>query len=96
VKNQLLSIRNLSETVKQAATSSVAQMEFAASHKRQQITKLEANEPVESLRDRLCVALGERPLKYRVTLIVALWLEGSLFAPGNHKVKERTNGRAEW
>jgi hypothetical protein len=74
MNGQLLSIRNRNATGTHAATRSAAQMEFAASQKRQEVTKADENETDESLRNRLCTALGERPLKYRVTLIIVLLL----------------------
>jgi hypothetical protein len=52
-------------TVTHAATTSVAQIEFAASQNRQEVTKLDENEADESLEIRLCHALDKKPLKYR-------------------------------
>ena len=74
MNGELLSIRSRIATLTHAATTSVAQIEFAASQKRQEITKLDENETDEALRIRFCTALGEKPLKYCVTLIVVLLL----------------------
>jgi hypothetical protein len=72
MNGQLLMILSRIATVTHATTTSVAQIEFAASQKRQAVTKLRENEMEESLRIRFCTALCEIPLKNRVTLIVVL------------------------
>ena len=70
MNGQLLSIRKRMPTATPAATTIVAQIEFAASQIRQEITKLDENETDEPLRIRFLIAFGEKPLKYRLTLIV--------------------------
>jgi len=62
-----------------AVTTSVAQIEFAANQKRQEVAKLDENEIDESLEIRLSTAPGEKPLRYRLTLIVALLLKSYAF-----------------
>jgi hypothetical protein len=52
-----------------AATTSVAQIEFAANQKRHEVTKLDENESIEI---RLPTASGEMPLMYRLTLVATL------------------------
>jgi hypothetical protein len=78
IKGQLLSIRSRITTVAAAVRTSVAQIEFAASQKRQEVTKLNEKERDESAEIRLRPASGEKLLMYRfrlvVTLIVALML----------------------
>lgn len=49
MNGQVLSIRNRKATVKQVATGSVAQMEFAASQKRQEVAKCDEYERDESI-----------------------------------------------
>jgi len=74
IKSQLLSIRSRIATVTHAATTSVAQIEFAASQNRQEVTKLDEKEGDAAAEIRLCTALDKIPLKYRRTLIVDLLL----------------------
>lgn len=83
IKGQLLSIRSRIATVTHAATTSVAQIEFAASQNRQEVTKLDENEADAATEIRLSTALDKIPLKYRLALIVDLLLGVTLFAPGN-------------
>ena len=72
INGQLLSIRSRIATVTQAATTSVAQTEFAASQNRQEVTKLDENEADVATEIRLCTALDEKLLMYRLTLVVTL------------------------
>jgi hypothetical protein len=72
MNTQLLSIRSRRATVTQAATISVAQIELAASQKRQALAKLDPNETADFLRIRVLAAPAEPPLKYRLTRIVVL------------------------
>jgi len=69
IKGQLLSIRSRIAAVTPAATTSVAQIEFAANQKRHEVTKLDENESIEI---RLPTASGEMPLMYRLTLVATL------------------------
>jgi hypothetical protein len=64
-----LSIRSRMAAVTPAATTSVAQIEFAANQKRHEVTKLDENESIEI---RLPTASGEMPLMYRLTLAATL------------------------
>jgi hypothetical protein len=57
-------------TVTHAATTSVAQIEFAASQNRQEVTKLDENEAGAATEIRFCPALDEKLLMYCLTLIV--------------------------
>jgi hypothetical protein len=66
-------------TVTHAATTSVAQIEFAASQNRQEVTKLDENEADESLEIRLSTAPGGKRLRCRLTLIVVLLLKSHAF-----------------
>jgi len=52
--------------VTHAATTSVAQIEFAASQNRQEVTKLDEKECEEATRIQLGTALGEKLLMYRL------------------------------
>ena len=72
INGKLLSIRSRNATVTHAATISVAQIEFAASQKRQQVTKLDEKEGDKPLTIRLCPALGAKLLMYRLTFVVTL------------------------
>ena len=54
INGQLLSIRSRIATVTPAATTSVAQVEFAANQKRQEVAKPDENERDEPLTIRLC------------------------------------------
>src|ERR1700730_1299473 len=72
IKGQLLSIRSRMAAVTPAATTSVAQIEFAANQKRHEVTKLDENEGEESIEIRLSTASGEMPLMYRLTLVATL------------------------
>jgi hypothetical protein len=72
IKGQLLSIRSRIATVTHAVTTSVAQIEFAASQNRQEVTKLDEKEGDESLEIRLCPAAGTKLLMYRLTLVATL------------------------
>ena len=65
IKGRLLSIRIRIATVTHAATISVAQIEFAASQKRQEVTKLDEKESDGALGIRFCTASGEKLLMYR-------------------------------
>lgn len=55
-----------------AATTSVAQIEFAASQNRQEITKLDEDEADAAAEIRLGTALNEKLLMYCLTLAVTL------------------------
>jgi hypothetical protein len=72
IKVQLLSIRIRITTVTAATRTSVAQIEFAASQNRQEVTKLAEKEGDEVAEFRLCPASDEKPLMYRLTLVVTL------------------------
>ena len=72
IKERLLSIRSRIATVTHAATTSVAQIKFAASQKRQEVTKLDEKVGDEPLKIRRCPASGAKLLIYRLTLVAAL------------------------
>jgi hypothetical protein len=72
IKGRLLSIRSRIATVTQAATTSVAQIEFAASQKRPAVTKLDEKEGDEPLKIRPGPASGAKLLMYRLTLVATL------------------------
>ena len=72
IKGQPSTIRSRIATVTHAATTSVAQIEFAASQNRQEVTKLDEKEAVAATEIRLCTALDEKLLMYRLTLVVTL------------------------
>jgi hypothetical protein len=72
IKVQLLSIRIRITTVAAATRTSVAQIEFAASQNRQEVTKLDEKEGDEVAEFRLCPASDEKLLMYRLTLVVTL------------------------
>jgi hypothetical protein len=73
-KGQILTIRSRIPTGIHAATTSVAQIEFAASQNRQEVTKLDEKEADAATEIRLCTALGKKPLKFRLPLIVVFML----------------------
>jgi hypothetical protein len=64
VNGQVLSIRNRNATAKHAATASVAQMEFAASQKRQEVAKCDEYERDESI-DTGLVHYVKIPTKFK-------------------------------
>ena len=72
IKGKLLSIRSRIATVTHAATIAVAQIEFAPSQKRQQVTKLDEKEGDEPLTIRLCPASGAKLVIYRLTVVATL------------------------
>jgi hypothetical protein len=72
IKGELLSIRSRIATATHAATTTVAQIEFAASQKRQQVTKLDEKEGDNPLTIRLCPASGAKLLIYRLTVVATL------------------------
>jgi prevent-host-death family protein len=72
INGQLLSIRSRIATVAAAVRTSVAQIEFAASQKRQEVTKLEEKERDGSAEIRLRTASGAKLLMYRLTLVATL------------------------
>jgi hypothetical protein len=72
IKVQLLSIRIRITTVAAATRTSVAQIEFAASQNRQEVTKLDEKEGDEVAEFRLSPASDEKLLMYRLTLVVTL------------------------
>ena len=72
IKGQLLSIRSRIATVTHAVTTSVAQIEFAASQNRQEVTKLDGKETDELLEIRLCTEAGANLLMYRLTVVATL------------------------
>src|SRR5208283_4803148 len=72
IRGQFLSIRSRIATVTHAATTSVVQTEFAASQKRQEVTKLDEKEGDEPLKIRLCPASAPKLLMYRLTLVATL------------------------
>src|SRR5580704_5899064 len=74
IKGQPPTIRSRIATVTHAATTSVAQIEFAASQNRQEVTKLDENEADATTEVRLCPALDKKPLKYRLLLMVVFLL----------------------
>jgi hypothetical protein len=67
-----LSIRIRITTEAVATRTSVAQIEFAASQNRQEVTKLDEKEGDEAAEFRHCPASGENLLMYRLTLFVTL------------------------
>jgi hypothetical protein len=73
-KGQVLTIRSRIPTGIHAATTSVAQIEFAAIQNRQLVTKLDENEGDEVAEFRLCLSSGKKLLMYRLALIVTLML----------------------
>ena len=89
INGQLLSIRSRSATVTPAATTTVAQIEFAASQKRQEVTKLAENERDEPLTIRLGTTLDKTPLKFPSPLIVVFYApeRNRLLALCNDEVK---------
>ena len=72
IKGQLLSIRSRIATVMHAVTTSVAQIEFAASQKRQEVTKLDGKETDDLLEIRLCTEAGANLLMYRLIVVARL------------------------
>jgi hypothetical protein len=88
IKGQPPTIRSRIATVTHAATTSVAQIEFAASQNRQEVTKLDENEADAATEIRLCTASGKYLLTYRfrlvVTLIVALMLANQCAFRSSH------------
>jgi len=71
-KGQLFAIVSRIATVAAPATTSAAQIEFAASQNRQEVTKLDEKECDEPLETLLCTAPGEKLLMYRLTLVATL------------------------
>jgi hypothetical protein len=65
-------IRSRIPAVTHAATASVAQIEFAASQNRQEVTKPDEKEADAATEIRFCTDLDEKLLMYRFTLVVAL------------------------
>ena len=65
-------IRSRIPAVTHAATASVAQIEFAASQNRQEVTKLDEKEADAATEIRSCTDLDEKLLMYRFTLVVTL------------------------
>jgi hypothetical protein len=74
-----LTIRSRIPTEIHAATISVAQIEFATSKNRQEVTKLDENEADAATEIRLCPALDKEPLKYRLLLMVVFMLRRLAF-----------------
>src|SRR5271165_1273559 len=72
IKGQLLSIPSRIATVTHAANTNVAQIEFAASQKRQEFTKLDEKEGDEPLEIRLGPASAAKLSMYRLTLVATL------------------------
>ena len=68
----ILTIRSRNPTGIHAATTSAAQIEFAASQKRQELAKLNENETDECLSIQFLTELDEKPLKSCETLILVL------------------------
>jgi hypothetical protein len=62
INGRLLSIRSRIATVTHVVTRSVAQIEFAASQKRQEVTKLDEKEGDEALKIPLCTGAGTKLL----------------------------------
>jgi len=67
-----LSIPSRIATVTHAANTNVAQIEFAASQKRQEFTKLDEKEGDEPLKIRLGPASAAKLSMYRLTLVATL------------------------
>jgi hypothetical protein len=65
-------IRSRIPAVTHAATASVAQIEFAASQNRQEVTKLDEKEADAATEIRFCTELDEKLLMYRFKLVVTL------------------------
>jgi len=74
MKGQALTIRSRTATVTHAAATSVAQIEFAASQNRQEVTKLDGNEADAATEIRLFTTLGKKPRKFRFPLMVVFML----------------------
>jgi hypothetical protein len=72
INGQLLSIRIRIVTVTHATKTNAAQIEFAASQKRQQVTKLDEKEGDNPLTIRLCPTSGAKLLIYRLTVVATL------------------------
>jgi surface antigen len=66
MRGQALIIRSRIPTATHAAATSVAQIEFAASQNRQEVTKLDAKERDEATESRLRAVSGENLLTYRL------------------------------
>jgi hypothetical protein len=79
INGRLLSIRSRIATVTHVATTSVAQIEFAASQKRQEVTKLDEKEGDEALKTPLCTEAGTKLLMQRLTLVATLIIFLSLY-----------------
>ena len=72
INGQLLAIGNRNTTVAAATSTSVAQIEFAASQKRQEDTKLDEKEHDKPLMIRVCPASDAKLLIYRLTVVATL------------------------
>jgi hypothetical protein len=72
INGQLLAIRNRIVTVAAATRISVAQIEFAASQKRQEATKLDEKQYDKRLKIRFCPASVAKLLIYRLTVVATL------------------------
>ena len=69
MNGQLLAIGSRNTTVAAATRTSVAQIEFVASQKRPEVTKLDEKEPDKPLKIRLCPASDAKLLIYRLTVV---------------------------
>ena len=90
-----LTIRSRIPTGIHAATISVAQIEFAASKKRHEVTKLDENEADAATEIRLCTALDEKLLMYRLTLVVTLIVVFMLLNESGFSLQATTKSSAE-
>jgi hypothetical protein len=95
IKGQPSTIRSRIATVTHAATTSVAQIEFAASQNRQEVTKLDEKEAVAATEIRLCTALDEKLLMYRLTLVVTLIVVFMLLNESGFSLQATTKSSAE-
>jgi hypothetical protein len=77
------------------ATTSVAQIEFAASQNRQEVTKLDENEADAATEIRPCTALDEKLLMYRLTLVVTLIVIFMLLNESGFSLQATTKSSAE-
>ena len=94
-KGQVLTIRSRIPTGIHAATTSVAQIEFAASQNRQEVTKLDENEADAATEIRPCTALDEKLLMYRLTLLVTLIVVFMLLNESGFSLQATTKSSAE-
>jgi hypothetical protein len=95
IKGQPPTIRSRIATATHAATTSVAQIEFAASQNRQEVTKLDENEADAATEIRLWNALDEKLLMYCLTLVVTLIVVFMLLNESGFSLQSTTKSSAE-